>query len=497
MTLNDWKDSILISCGNSLTSARSSIIKASTLGLGFLIAINAFGPARAATPVPSAPLSYAEVKEHLGPSSKHLNKLYGTENNVIILHNDINLRYIVSNLKKDLLSRYKNPNDPPEKVLALERLRQESGYNSTDDDFKKIQLYTDLITPEGGAFSSFTSSYNNDERPEKAQRIAFFKGWSEYDNNQYSTNFPQYSDTLEQKYFTFFHEITHIVESKKYSPQYSQELYILKTEAIADVATAMIMLRETGNLDDYHYNIRSLRFALSVDRTHMTVDIADAILANVTHKTVIGQDDRALMHQAEQLVNTYVDKLITPTLLSKGGKKQSEANYLSEKHIAFANAYVTEEGNRPFEYDYAVYAMNEMKPGSGVATVAAFSRDAMVASINNLLYHGKMDEKMPHFLAALKNHIKVFNDIEVYNAYQASIKGGKFDPAAFTKSLGRQLDTPAFSRSTKNRATMIGYFERVTKSPIQGFEMTTIKPNHDAKLSNTRTKNTTRSHELN
>lgn len=479
MTFQDWKDSIVISLGKNTTSARPSIMKAATAGLCALITIAAMSPAHASSYDQSAALSYSEIKNALGPTSKNLNKLYGTEDNVIVLHTDENLRFIVANMKKGLLSRYINPNDTPEKINALEQLRKESGYESGSDEFKKIQLFTDLTEPMGGAFTSFTSDYADGEERKNGQRIAFFKAWTEYDTNNLDANFPQYTDNNEQKYFSFFHEMTHIVESKQYDPKYTTDFFILKTEAIADVATAMIMLRETGNQDDFRYNIMPLRYALSTDRTHMTVEIASAIMDTIDIRQVKNLDDRTLMHLAESKVNAYVHAMNEQTIKGQNGKHYSEAHYLLQKHIAFANAYVTDQNALPHEFRYAVNSMELLKQGQGASVVRDFSRAAMIASLNNLMYHGKLNEKLPHFVTALSNHIEVFNDVEAKKAYLIATKNGSFDVRVFVNSMGGHLDSPAFDRKAKNQQVISQYFEKVTGTHLEPSElsMTEIQPN--------------------
>jgi hypothetical protein len=94
------------------------------------------------------------------------------------------------------------------------------------------------------------------------------------------------------------------------------------------------------------------------------------------------------------------------------------------------------------------------------------------------MYHGKLNEKLPHFVTALSNHIDVFNDAEAKKAYLTATKDGSFDVKVFVDSMGGHLDSPAFDRKAKNQQVLSQYFEKVTGTHLDSeLNMTEIQPN--------------------
>lgn len=463
MNFNKWMKSTVLTMGKHGNKPREVILKAIQLGLCanlVLHPINGYAQNNH-----EAALSYNEIKENLGDTSKRLNKLYGVEGNIIIAHNDENLRYLIANLKEGSLKTYDNPSYTLQQRNALEALRAENGYAEDNDQFKKIQLFTDLTNPNIGAFAS--SGFEYETSNTGPNKISFIRGWSEVDNNTLPTNFPYYSDLSEQKYYSFFHEMTHIVDTKSYEDGYSSHVFILKSEAIADLAAALIMFRETGNLDEYKYNIRPLRLAISEDYQHMTVEIVDELLGAITLDQVNRIDDKSIMKMSEKLVNEHVSLLMIKNTKGNNGKDNSMMHYMIMKYLAFGSAHLSSEGKVSDDYSKAAEYMRLLNRNSSPdQEVMMFSRDALVSSLNNLYYHNVLKEGFHHFVSALNNHVAVFQDNKVKDAFNDAKLSGKFDAEVFLNRLGEKLDVQAFNRRDNNSSLMKNYFQSVTGNSI-------------------------------
>lgn len=485
MRFSDWKDSLIVTKGNH-DQPRSIIKKAIELGLCGLMAVTASVSAHNQnSQMEVSPLSYEEFKNNIGETSKRITEMYGDDKKIIVMHTDENLRLLIANMKPGLLEYYQNPVSSPGKMKALEELRVEEGYAPNDDQFKKIQLFTDLTDTHSGAFAAQSKPYEEDKR------IAFFKGWTSESHDEMTTAAPYSGNAKEQKYFTFLHEITHLVEPRNNTENLSTDFFILKSEAIADVATAMIMLRETGNLDEYKHHIRAFRLAFAADYQHMTPIIADPILANLYAGDLQGVSDRAIMLKAAELVDKQIGSMNQKNLMGNDGKMYSEAEYLQLKNLAFAAVHPASEDGKPDEalYEMAIKCMENINPYVDARSlVRDTSRDAILSSINSLIYHNDLEAHTPELIEAINKHIKVFDDKRFSNSLSLAtslgeLSRGEFDPKVFAANTKTGLDSSAFYRKSKNQEIMAGYFERVTGTDIEtDMALKEFKPNTNSEI---------------
>lgn len=483
MRFSDWTNSLIVTKGNH-DQPRSIIKKAMELGLCGLMAVTASVSAHNSQ-MEASPLSYEEFKSNIGVTSKRITEMYSDDKKVIVMHTDENLRLLIADMKPGLLEFYQNPASDPGKMKALEELRIEEGYAPDDDQFKKIQLFTDLTDTHSGAFAA-------QSRPdEDGRRIAFFKGWSSDSHDEMTTAVPYSGNAKEQKYFTFLHEITHLVEPRNNAENLSTNFFILKSEAIADVATAMIMLRETGNLDEYKHHIRAFRLAFAADYSHMTPVIADPILNKLYAGDLQGVSDRAIMLKAAELVDQQISPLIQKELRGNDGKMYSEVEYMQLKNLAFAAAYPVSEDGKPDEalYEVAIKCMENIKPSVNPRhLIRDTSRDAIISSINSLIYHNDLKAHTPELIEAINKHIRMFDDMTFAHSLSLStslgeFSRGEFDPKSFVDNTNTKLDTSAFYRKAKNQEIMSGYFEKVTGTDIEtNMTLTEFKPNTSSEI---------------
>jgi hypothetical protein len=404
------------------------------------------------------PLSISDIRQQMSPQSAEITRQFGGGNMVIILPSDPKSDFFLVNYPNKLDDQFNYPSHGSGGTTTkeIQYLNNPMGRYFLDFTIKDWNLLIDRSYMfSGGATANVNRSGFDDD-----QSVAFLRPESPVDFTAYSQRVP-YSTTLQElNQWGFFHEMTHAHDkaihtrnyldtTKKYGMDIDEDTGQLIAESNADVGAALITLRVTENMDTFKSLIRPMRFLNAKDKIHSTQHVSAAVLKGVFLEDVKHRTDIELMSLAEQLVDLYVVQEV---------KKYQEVNCWLSSTSLLDHLLNKKAGMLYYRTDM----MNE-------------SSSAIEASLQNLLYQGKLSEHLPALSTSILWHIFKFFDYTMLRAYwkatQSSVftKEASLHPEVFAKEMNFEIDYSSQERKDQNSKKLHDYYIGVTSDRL-GFD---------------------------
>jgi hypothetical protein len=403
-------------------------------------------------------LTFERVEALMGPDSRAITKRYGSDERLIILSTDPNLRRFLAGFHNDLERKY-GGYDHGDGVGTMFENRI---YNNvvgrwlvgvSEAQWNDLVNISYLVSKRG-----VTANIIKLEEGERS--VIFLRPESPYNFTASAEQFvPYVADIEDIQPWGFFHEVTHARDTQLNERNYldTREEFgqnlgldggILVGEAVADVAAAMIALKVTGNGDTFEYLIKPLRYSLLKDSTHQTQFIASAAMKEVVFTDVKDRSDTELMALAQQKVESVV--------------RSDLKSYDQDVCPIFGNS-VNEflRGLRGGCVERNSYQML-----SGVR--------AIESSIQHLVYQSKVLEGEDELMASIHNHLNDYDDHKMQQAFYNSLNssGRRFDIKKFSDLMGFAVDWHSSERRLVNNTKLRNYYLEQTNNR-QGFEVST------------------------
>lgn len=409
---------------------------------------------------PTTKLSVDDIRKQLSRPSLDLTERYGGDTFVLVLPNDPKLEFFLANYHNKLTDKfgYQDPGSGDEYVKGQDRQfnnflgRSLIGFSR--EDWDKYVAHNYMKT-------TMTTANINKNAEDEGKTLVFFRPESGFDFTKTEEKSVPYETSIsELNQWGFFHEMTHVRDNdieRKYAD--TTQLYgmsipldaaVLIGESIADYGSAMIMLRETGNMDIYNCLIRPMRFSLGGDGEHATSSIVDRVIGNTSYSDVKDKSDIELMGMAENRVDKLIYGDVSSFLKqSKQDSKLTFFNYIlnSHKHDGAVSNYKSDRG-----------------------------RSAIEASIQNLVYQNKVKENIPALKEAIDHQVSQYKDVKMSEAFNKAISVGQFNTMMFSKEMGFDVDWKSFLRRDINNEKLNDYYNLVTNFR-SGFDKVVIPIN--------------------
>lgn len=472
----DWANGLVTEIGSKSPLQRKTVAKLSAaLAIGAMIVShgNLF-PGGDDGLQKDKPVSFYQLKDLMDDNSKHLSSIYGSDTKIIISHNDKNLREIVEKLEPNHFKDYSSHSGLGLFSASWDTLvKKATGFDISVEDTNKQKFVGDLNSWFSGPGAL---SLQLDEKGVNGEKlsVAFMRdeiGWLSPDlDNLESARFPYVIDKSVQNAYSFMHEMTHALDDDEGKP--SIEHGSLQRESVADVGFALVAMREMGSLDAYINYVRPFRLSNARDDEHMTIDIADEALAQVSMSDVLGKTDAELMRYAQTIVNSTTQIMFENVHETSEGKSFNDMAFNVNKYTGYALSDKR-------KCVAARHNLDEMTEGGGRETLMDFSRLAMNASLQNLIYTDSLESYGGKFISSVERHIKYWGDDLAKDALTKSSQSGRFDVAVFANEMGFEI-----SHNSGVRPEQVAKLERyyqsvVSADPMQGLNLTTLEPQND------------------
>ena len=475
--ISDWNKSVISLMGDP-SKKRSTVTKAILVGLlGIMTAKAVITPLSSYIDPDiqaSGGIPHTQIKEHLDDIGKKLNAEYGSEHTVIVLNNDSSLKFILANAESKMVKedwghetvtgQYRNK--------GASFLEEKMGIQVDQEMVRRSNLYDSVTSNKSGPTTTILGQhgYSNQDG------LVIVNGWGGPDMTEFRSKFPFHFDLDSQNTFSFFHELAHAVDVRDGRPEEERpvEDVVLHSEAVADLGSALLFYRKTGNMDEWNYNIRPTRMALSQDFYHSTYKVVDRAMDTVDLDKVEKMSDREIMIYAKENVNIAVKDL-----LQKDNAHSKSAPYSDWDEMRRVEAIYG--GEKDFHKGFIASSMrwlDRINDGKGEDVIRDHSRSVMEASLNNLAYNGKFEQYEDVFKQKVLQHITDYKDQKAANAYSLASAGSHFDEKSFATEMGFKIDYDSNLRKDYNDDVLHSYFEEKSgQDALVGFHMNSVEQN--------------------
>ena len=405
-----------------------------------------------------------DIYLHSSAESKEITKKAGAGRDIYVLSTDPRLKYFLANLRDVKYQRYADiePESMPYNKTEYNRYSTTIARTILGISRERWgQLSTYLSMTDYFASASVEISLGSDGyrviylRPESTPALL------KYSELPYSTPLAQVNQ------WSLPHELAHSWDSeltdrkhnsaelnKRYS--ISEDNADLIAESIADLTTALIMLRITENNDTLEYQIIPFRTRIEGDHIHATQYLLGKTYDKFTLADVVGKTDLELSQLAISAIN---DEL---------------SNNFSEMDQFISN----------HKYKIALMIAAELTPfkklPNMIKNAKTNSRSALESSIKNTIYQGNLDSKCKTLREAIKTHNKYYDDVELITALRSTPNICNKDEynlpslVKFSHASGFIIDWASQSRLNGNQQKIDSYYQALTDHRA-GFEKPNIK----------------------
>lgn len=474
-----WKGSAISLMGDP-SKKRSTVTKAVLFGLlGIMTAKAVIAPVSGhidADLQAKGGIEHTQLKSYMSDVGQKLNAEYGSEHTVIVLHNEPELKFIIANAQAGMFTddwAFASSRGEYRSQTA-DFVEQKLGVQFDKTMIARNNFYDNVMDNHAGPQTSLLGADHKHEG--SYDGIAFINGWGGTDMMDYRSRFPIHADLETQNAFAFFHELTHAVDTRDGRDQSDAVPFqdiTLHTEAIADLGTALVFYKKTGNLDEWNNTIKPFRLALSQDYLHSTNNIVDAALKTVDLQKTSGMSDREIMVYSKVKINETIAQMSIESENS-GGRKYSQWDLMRRTEAVYAGP----KDIRESYYHSAGRWLDRISDGHGTELVRDHGRKVMEASLNNLAYNGKFAEHSKEFTQKLEKHIEQYQDQDAAKAMVKASASGTFDEKVFAQEMNFKIDYDSALRKGHNDEVLHSYFaEKTGQAPLAGFEMKSIEHN--------------------
>ncbi len=386
------------------------------------------------------------------PESKEATRKFGSGQNIYVLSTDPHLKYFLANYHD---TKYKIYNDIEPGTMPYGKQKY-SIYSSVVARLilgisieKWGQLATYFAMKDYYASASVETIEGDDGykviylRPESTPALL------------QNSSIP-YSTPLEQvNQWSLPHELAHSWDSELLARKHnsaalnklhsiSEDNADLIAESIADLTTALIMLKVTQNNDTLEYQIIPFRTRVEGDHIHATQYLLGKTYNKFTLADVINKTDLELSRLAISAIN-----------------------YELSSNIDGMNNFIS---NHKYNY-WLIIAAEVLKfkdLPSWVVDAKINSRLALENSIKNAVYQGALDGKCKTLYRAIKTHNRHYDDIELTTALKSApnfCTDDQYNLSAivkFSHDSGFIIDWESRNRLDENLHKIDTYYEKLT-----------------------------------
>lgn len=391
-------------------------------------------------------LSVDDVYALSSARSKAATDMYGFGRNVYVLSSDPKLIYLLANYHDRKYEKYCD-NESSKMPDGKRHYEQFSGpvaravLGISQEQWGRFATHL-LLTHPG--HSAAVEIYERDS----GRNVIFLRGTST--SSLLAGNEIPYATSLGQvNQWSLPHELAHswdfeLLDRKRGVAQISKHISLSEDEAdliaesIADLTTALILLRTTGNDDTLNYQVIPFRTRVLKDHIHATQYLLRKTYGKFTVSQVIGRTDFELSRLAIAAV---------------------------EKEVV----------DNPEEFKrFLVEHRNHAEPASKMSaaqrqSAAIAGRELLDHSMNNLVYHGETYEQCTALLKAVEKQIEDFADAKLGAALQSNPffcddQTKQADALKqFASDAGLMVDWASHERFEANSRSVDAYYDSLIK----------------------------------
>jgi hypothetical protein len=477
--INEWTNSSITLMGNPEVK-RGTVSKLILMGLIGIIAAKAIimpFQASADSSQPQMPSEFSQLKTLMDPAAKKINDIYGAKHTIFIYANDTNLKNVLEHTESRYLEDMPYGAGGGGIKTAAEKVQLHEGEYGKDEMLRQ-KAYDGVTSKSEGAHAWQNRRGNINGGQYKIPQAVVLLNDETPDYKDHPFNFPRVTTTEEQVYITFFHELTHGVDTEESSiPGIDEYSRMVLQESIGDAGSALISLSKTGNLDEYNFNRKPQRINSAVDNGHMTTEVVDRALADVTYDSVKNLSDREILLYAKDRVVQTAEAMMQRTNSAQGAHltfKYAEWNLNQSKHALFMGEKNIGEDAMAKHQRW----VDRFSSGHTEQVLRDFSREGMEASINNLAYQNKLGDNEAGFIRAALDHAEKHKDPEVKIALDNAMIDGHLDYQKFSQSMGFKVDFESHSRQEENIRIMSNYHKSIINPTYAlGFDVSGLAVN--------------------
>jgi len=388
------------------------------------------------------------VEKSIGENSLKLTKNFGGGDTVFVSSKDSKFKYIISNYQNTFDNSFDSPlHDGATAKLQFaselfdnsDHVRKESG--ATREELNVAMDYNALTSRETTAAAMKTG-------PGDSKQVAFINTRnSDFAhgklNNIYGFPFKVSKGELDS--MTLYHEISHVRDTNLLERNYSRSsrLYGVSlskieadviSESIADLSSALIAMRETGNKDIYNSIIRPFRLPSSILTGHSTYNLLSDCFEGVEFESVMRKSDIELMALSQRIVE---DKVL---VMATKHQKTPSSDFFKQ---------LVGVDNEVSRYKYLTAQIE--------------------ASIQNSSYMGTLGDSAEKIIQRAETEAVRIHDEKLIGTIADFKSKGVFDIKQFSETLGLNIDWDAHARRDSNMDIMAKHYRMATGFGI-GFQ---------------------------
>lgn len=388
------------------------------------------------------------VEKSIGESSLKLTKNFGGDDTVFVSSEDNKFKYIISNYQNTFDSYFDSPlHDGASAKLQFASESFDNSYyvrnasGVTREELNVAMDYNALTSQETTAAAIKTG-------PGDSKQVAFITARnSEFAHHELNNvnGFPFKVSKGELDSMTLYHEISHVRDTNLLERNYSRSsrLYGIPlskieadviSESIADLSSALIAMRETGNKDIYNSIIKPFRLASNKLAGHSTYNLLSHCFEEVEFESVVGKSDIELMTLSQRIVE---DKVL---VMATEHQKTPSSVFFKE---------LVGIDNEESRYKYLM--------------------EQIEASIQNASYMGTLGDSSEKIIQRAEAEAVRIHDEKLIRTIADFKSNGVFDIKQFSETLGLNIDWNAQARRDSNMDIMAKHYSVATGFDI-GFQ---------------------------
>ncbi|MDU8350991.1 hypothetical protein RYA05_03670 [Pseudomonas syringae pv. actinidiae] len=408
-----------------------------------------------------------KVVQSMDKDGKSINEYFGTNNTVFVWSNDTQLKEVLDATNPNFIHDY-----APETVGAQMQVLFEHATKDFSNHFEVARKAAhdgirsstdgDMLRPLNAVYEKGDriSRQNSDVMYVIKADVSEQKNLEERDHS-----YPRFASKEERTSQQFFNAVSRGVNQVASFDTPVTSTFHTSTVAGADVAYALIALKQTGNLDAWNLNLKAQRMTSVDDPLHMTSEWVDAALDGITHDTVKNMSDKEIILFSTERIMA-LEKVYNTENRSHMFDKAHE---ISNTHVLYSAKYqdVTAlEKVAKYESRFDSYYAGT-KTFDSATLVKNYSLKAMEASLNNMAYQGKLGALEGEFVKAVHNHATQFNDPGAVTALNDSMKGGHVDFQKFATKMDMKVDFDSHTRLEHNTSAMTKHLNEIVPSSVE------------------------------
>jgi hypothetical protein len=254
---------------------------------------------------------------------------------------------------------------------------------------------------------------------------------------------------------TLYHEISHVRDTNLLERNYSRSsrLYGIPlskieadviSESIADLSSALIAMRETGNKDIYNSIIKPFRLSSNKLAGHSTYNLLSHCFEGVEFESIVGESDIELMALSQRVVEDKV-------LIKATEHQKTPSSDFFKQLIGIDN-----------EESRYKYLMEQIE-----------------ASIQNSSYMGTLGDSADKIIQRAEAEAVRIHDEKLIGSIADFKSKRVFDIKQFSEALGLNIDWDAHARRDSNMEIMAKHYSVATGFDI-GFQGVEVPLNSSA-----------------